>query len=468
LHTCTTKHNLCNSSLPNDGFPGRVIEINPLKCADYIRLIDSSTVPYLKNRYATLSHCWGQVSRTTTTCSNLARMKQGIPIASLSPTFLDAVRVASQLGIKYLWIDSLCIVQDSTEDKNQELPKMISVYANSQLTIAGLSSSNSQESFLRHRKPQLQLNDPVAHLYLQKLANSFIVIPRSEMELRAWIFQEMQLSKRVLYYAIDKMYWRCHTEAGRQETIRMRGQNSGSEVNNRSIIRASNWYHLVEEYSGKLSTYPIDKLPAISAIAQAVQKLTGSTYIAGLWKDDLIHGLLWRRDISGAQTGKLASLKGPGAPSWSWAAYQGVVKSRHRDGEDEVTELATVMDVNIKLLSENYLTGPVSSGTIVLSGPCCEMSFDDATKYDREGGGTTRLDGGNAKLYINLDLAEERESRAPALCLLLKKSKFQLYCLILRPSHVDTKVYRRVGVGEVFYEHKTRSLGWNRRIVTIE
>ena len=159
-----------------DALPSRVIDVDPPDTTEKIRLVESSTIQHLNNSYATLSHCWGQVERTTTTCSNLAQMQQGFLITSLSPTFRDAVLVARKLAIRYLWIDSLCIVQDSLEDKHQELPKMAAIFANSQLTIAGPSSAHSQQSFLNHRPSGIhyvQLDDPVANLYLRKRVRPF-------------------------------------------------------------------------------------------------------------------------------------------------------------------------------------------------------------------------------------------------------------------------------------------------------
>jgi hypothetical protein len=130
-----------------NGLPSRVIDVGPTGAPDDLRLTESSTIQFLNDNYATLTHCWGQVERTTTTVSNLARMLQGFPLSLLSPMFRDAVLVARTLAIRYLWIDSICIVQDSEEDKIRELSKMAVIYANSQVAIAGPMASNPQESF---------------------------------------------------------------------------------------------------------------------------------------------------------------------------------------------------------------------------------------------------------------------------------------------------------------------------------
>src|SRR2546423_1075736 len=138
INECILSHAFCNDSTLDD-LPSRVVDVDSPGRRKKLRLVDSSTVLDLSGKYATLSHCWGQVDRTITTTSTLAQMERGITISSLSPTFRDAVQVAQSLGIRYLWIDSLCIIQDSLEDKNRELPKMAGIFANSLLTIAGSS-----------------------------------------------------------------------------------------------------------------------------------------------------------------------------------------------------------------------------------------------------------------------------------------------------------------------------------------
>jgi Heterokaryon incompatibility protein (HET) len=140
-------------------------------------------------------------------------MKRGFLISSLSQQFKDAVKVAQTMDIPYLWIDSICIIQDSEEDLNQELAKMAEIYVNSLLTIAGPSSRNSASTFLHDRLSgvyYVQLDDPVSNIHLRKRVKSFQEeIQNSAINKRAWIFQEMELSRRILFYGIDQMIWRC-------------------------------------------------------------------------------------------------------------------------------------------------------------------------------------------------------------------------------------------------------------------
>jgi hypothetical protein len=527
IDNCVSNHEVCKTSAFASTLPSRVIDLGPPDSTEEPHLVDSSLIPGLSSNYATLSHCWGQVERTTTTTNSLAKMKECIPISSLSPTFRDAVLVANTFNIRYLWIDSLCIVQDSLEDWTRESTKMAGIFANSFLTIAGPSSTNSQEGFLMKRSSGLhyvQLDDPVSHLHLRKRLKSFKEeIQNSSLNRRAWVFQEIQLSKRVLYYGMDKIIWKCWDGWCREdltpgfdmaftpqsETLFHGHQNVTATSSKRktladeeSLISRTNWYHLVDEYSRKELTFLSDKLPALSAVAQEVGRLTRDTYLAGLWKSDLINGQLWQRalgfqsDILLNEMKDFRPTKAAGTPSWSWAAYDGFVDTeKWRETGSDIKELATVKDARVELFDSSYPTGQVKSGTILLSGYCQEFEFSDGvTKaglkiIDNEG--RVRMEDWERAVIINdkvtltivFDLDEERDNNGPVLCLLMtelegayvKRKWMQEYyretercCLILRASDIGDNQWKRVGVGVLEGEYKvSTSTGWEQRTLTL-
>jgi hypothetical protein len=98
--------------------------------------------------WVTLSHCWGREAHLVTNSDNIARKKLGIPISDLEPTFLDAIYVTRRLGQRYLWIDSLCIIQDSRSDLAQESTRMHYYYRHSLVTISSDAAISDHESFL--------------------------------------------------------------------------------------------------------------------------------------------------------------------------------------------------------------------------------------------------------------------------------------------------------------------------------
>lgn len=105
-----------------------------------LTLIDKTT-KYLK--YFALSHCWGDVETLRATKDNLESLKSGIKHDDLPKTFREAVDVTRALGYQYLWIDSLCIAQDDSEDWKYEARRMVLVYGNTVCTLMAMDSLNS-------------------------------------------------------------------------------------------------------------------------------------------------------------------------------------------------------------------------------------------------------------------------------------------------------------------------------------
>lgn len=127
--------------------PTRLLDIG-IKDGVEPRLITASSVT---TEYATLSHCWGKARPLMTTSSNLSQHMRSVPLLSLPKTFQDAVAVTRELGIRYLWIDSLCIIQDSVEDWELECSRMAQIYQGSIVSICGPTALDSSTGFLNPR-----------------------------------------------------------------------------------------------------------------------------------------------------------------------------------------------------------------------------------------------------------------------------------------------------------------------------
>lgn len=137
---CTTEHEHCNKSEPQT-LPDRVLDLG-LSEDSTIKLLDTQNQ---LGYYACLSHRWGPIQPLRTLKENKESFESGIPIEALPKTFQEAVSICRRLSLRYLWIDTLCIVQDSNEDKQRQLPKMASVFENCLLTIAATKASGHQE-----------------------------------------------------------------------------------------------------------------------------------------------------------------------------------------------------------------------------------------------------------------------------------------------------------------------------------
>ncbi|PVH96567.1 HET-domain-containing protein [Periconia macrospinosa] len=139
MSICENEHEHCCSIDPAVR-PTRLLHIDSNNGT--LRLCEGSEIPE-NVRYATLSHCWGGDVPGKLLKNNIGIWKTGILLKDVEKTFFDAAKIALELGLEFIWIDSFCIVQDSSEDWHNESIKMALVYGNSMCNIAATSSSNS-------------------------------------------------------------------------------------------------------------------------------------------------------------------------------------------------------------------------------------------------------------------------------------------------------------------------------------
>jgi hypothetical protein len=141
LSTCRNEHELCSVKRGLE-LPTRLVKVERSGQTLFAQLCESLSLPS-DTEYVTLSHCWGKSQFLTLLEENFQQMKVSIPITSIPQVFQDAMLVTIELGFQYIWIDSLCIIQNSKGgvDWFQESPTMDRIYCNSvpdQLSSAGL------------------------------------------------------------------------------------------------------------------------------------------------------------------------------------------------------------------------------------------------------------------------------------------------------------------------------------------
>lgn len=210
IHNCNTAHNCYPSK---DTFlPTRVLDVVD-KDATFVRLtcdIGNQTRP---GRYIALSHRWGSDETLRTTQENKERFQDRINIFDLPKTFRDAVYVTRKLGIQYLWIDSLCIVQDDAEDWDTESKLMEQVFSSAYVTIAASCASGTDDGFLKSRPPRQCVTlkkDNGAEYYICDTIDNFAGdVDQGELNKRGWVLQERALSRRTIYFTEKQSYWEC-------------------------------------------------------------------------------------------------------------------------------------------------------------------------------------------------------------------------------------------------------------------
>lgn len=142
----------------NSRLPSRLIDVGkPTPDTDTdtnskpVHIIDSTSLPSTPSNpplYIALSYRWGEGNTLKTTKSTLVERKTSIPLATIPKTILDAITVTRRLGIRYLWVDSLCIIQDDVDDWTKEAARMGDVYMNAVCTIAAHAADHADYGFL--------------------------------------------------------------------------------------------------------------------------------------------------------------------------------------------------------------------------------------------------------------------------------------------------------------------------------
>lgn len=299
---CSSRHSQLCSVPERSAFPTRILNLE----SKAIRLNQHNST---EGRYAALSHCWGGAQPLRLTQDSLEQFEIGIAWHALPEVFQDAIRVTRALDISHLWIDSICIIQDSQSDWEWEAARMGEYYRNAHLTIAASSSANSRQRFLKDRdeawKPvdfhiQSPMDDGKAYaVRVQPLRAGTLNLITRPLSTRGWTFQENVISKRVVHFTNDYVIWECRgcvESDGRQYYASYEPLAGNFEGMNTDTDIYSGWHRMVEKYSQRHLTYATDKLPALSGIAAVYHDAIRSAYLAGLWRDNLLYDLLWRSE----------------------------------------------------------------------------------------------------------------------------------------------------------------------------
>ncbi|KAI2608030.1 heterokaryon incompatibility protein-domain-containing protein [Hypoxylon sp. NC1633] len=164
IERCQGEHGLCRA-LSNSWYPTRLLEIPPLGNALAFRLIETAEQDLQTSApatYAILSHCWGGKLPLRLLSHNQHTYKTSIAVISTPRLYLDAAKVVFDLGLRYIWKDSLCIIQDSVQDWRQESALMGQIYQNSVFNIEAVSANDCSVSLFASRDAFLLLPNEIS------------------------------------------------------------------------------------------------------------------------------------------------------------------------------------------------------------------------------------------------------------------------------------------------------------------
>jgi hypothetical protein len=396
--------------------PSRVIDVSG---GDKLKLYETENVK--QGRYAALSYCWGGPQKFQTDSSTILDRKQGFSINDLPKTLQDAVRVTRELGIQYLWVDSMCIIQDKQEDKFHEISNMADIYKNAYVTICAARANTADSGFLEDRsdpdtglwKALVPLAYPIPNRDAASLQDA-VKMPREAtgtiwildeqpnraraakdfVSQRAWCLQERILSPRLLSFGRWPT-WRCnrlvssdggfYVQDGKDDSqdrkfidALIKFHRTGSVDLFRTIQLYKTWRFVVEDYTKRKLSLDSDRLLAVGGIAREISHMTGIEYMAGLWKNNVLHDLMWHARAREWLTRPVAWR----APSWSWASVDCPIL--YNAITQDATPLAQVLSCNVTPATGNSVFEQVTSGTVEIRGPFAEITRADVLELFRK------------------------------------------------------------------------------------
>ncbi|MCJ1379930.1 hypothetical protein MMC17_003033 [Xylographa soralifera] len=373
LDTCLNHHEKCRHSFSGGDFvPTRLLKVTtsgPFLLSVQLCLTNSEDFDP-RTPYLALSHCWGASDILKLTESTLPTFLRSLPLASLPQNFSDAALITARLGYTYLWIDSLCILQGSSDDWDKEAATMGNVYSNAVCTIAALAAANSHGGCFVTRNPlafePCLLRDGNGRDTVWA-ENQRVQRPDSEGDMRpplhrrAWVVQERALAPRTLYFGSEMVFWECVEGTASEEKPELQktaSKYSGERSDNPSLASSMGlkttlhtmkelcqsgdwadwecfWWKMVKEYTASKLTFDSDKWAAFSGLATVVEQHTRTQLYHGLWKSNLSDELLWKV----LKPGRRVDFD---APSWSWLSVDASVYDQRYNYNTDFRQAATV------------------------------------------------------------------------------------------------------------------------------
>ncbi|KAH7093213.1 heterokaryon incompatibility protein-domain-containing protein [Paraphoma chrysanthemicola] len=365
---CRTQHASCKRAAPTSNYrPRRLLDV-ALSNDQLIRLYEESSIDPTAE-YATLSHCWGGIQPFTLSASTKHQLTAGVSISAFPKTFRDAVFTVRALGLRYLWIDSLCIAQDHLAEWHIEAGRMRDIYGSAACCIAATAAENSDIGLFLDRNTKSHEPISVEATWVQidgspppgkYWCNFHWIIPYGAIDVaplnrRAWVAQERYLSPRIIHFAKEAIFWECTQLLGCEaypcgfplryglspmdsgmRSLKVAAYNfqrdktfhrSADERDSISPERPTAheirclWRGFVWDYTRCDITKEADCLIALTGVAQDVGKMLGDRLIAGLWTSELLKEMCWKvsepRPVGDRGNYRPTKWR---APTWSWAS----------------------------------------------------------------------------------------------------------------------------------------------------
>jgi hypothetical protein len=408
LKYCAKNHHTCSELDTRCWAPTRLIAVGTESSPILKLYITQGNCLAKGQRYISLSHRWGSADVKKPLKGNFTTFQCDIPEQELPQTYKDAFQIARRLGAPFIWIDSLCIVQDCENDWRQESKAMGKVYRHAWLNVSADSATDSNTGCfstrpLSHLAPFRIPTRPYTPQPNVQPTNVFFEneisqdnVGNAPLNNRGWVLQERVLAPRIVHYCAREIFWECHElQACERFPTGLPTIQGASNLLNGNIFcyhqttpdrvtRAlKKWKEIVSVYSSCALTKEEDKLMAISDIATEMQKMLGNDkYLAGLWRSQLPDGLCW----TVLSVGRSTRPKTYRAPSWSWTSLDGEVATsphpRNSYIKKKLFPAPNILDIETTLVDENSC-GQISNGFLKIQGKTMLLEWgpEDHERY---------------------------------------------------------------------------------------
>lgn len=398
LDICEQKHLKCFPYNGSDWQPTRLLDLGSLSDSqtDRLRIIESQREPPT-GPYVTLSHRWGGSDFYKLTKTTYANLRSGISSQILPRTFRDAVRATKRvLGVRYLWIDSLCIFQDPDDQSDwlKEALTMDKVYKNAFCNLSATGAADSSQGLFFDRRPEQSQPAEVtltpSHFDPSASAHGYLMVEETAssrqlestpLQRRGWVFQERLLARRNLHFCCDQLIWECKElyasetypegietgECGSPWTTLLNGDPPELGLGDEAFENHYHdiWCQIVFRYSECELTVPTDKVIALSGVAKRMREILQDEYVVGMWRRSLPYQLLWTVYSPSKAKQTAGSQDTYRSPSFSWFSTEGTVAMSRWRVQDSI--LFSVEDITLQYETTDT-TGPVKNGHIILHG----------------------------------------------------------------------------------------------------
>ncbi|KAH8650608.1 hypothetical protein BGZ60DRAFT_498388, partial [Tricladium varicosporioides] len=303
INNCTDQHKGCKN-LQLDFLPPRLLDLEPSSHKDHVELVSTAALSSGGIKYMTLSHCHHDILKAMIPRESMLALydldSAPIAIPDLPPLFIDAIRVAKNLNVRYLWIDILCATQDPQKSRT-EVPNLIDqIFGNSCCTIAAASSQ-----------------------YLDAECGLFYTIPTDGLSAEFVVTSKGGERKKIQVIKTQPGWmWKYKDSSLGKDILGLLERElsprfSGLEDGNVYDL----WHKAVAEFTVRSTRNDKALLPALSCLAKVMRSKFEGRYIAGLWEKDFMRSLAWCH----ASNNKNLAKRYPRyiAPSWSWASVNG-------------------------------------------------------------------------------------------------------------------------------------------------